>query len=177
MRTPLTLLPVVFVLVTGCPSPAPPEAPPVAAPLATEPPPVDPSRVALPKASAWGVQRSLRADLDADGADERLVLAADAATGPDGQPLWDDGQRWAAWVVDADAAGDSVQTLLYGAYVQLGHVDVSVLVAPPGEAPAVLVLEQMPPQLRALTVRYDGPGAARGAGETAYRINRSLSVR
>src|SRR5690606_15712646 len=45
----------------------------------------------------WMYSRSAEADLDGDGAPERVVLMARAEV-MDGRPLWDDGQPWQVYV-------------------------------------------------------------------------------
>lgn len=120
--------------------------------------PIDTARVTLAEAVTWPVQRSLSADLDGDGAAERLSVASDVGAGPDGEPRWEDGHRWATWVT---APGDSARTLLYGAFVPNGRVDVSVEVQPETGGPGVVFLERGPTRIRVATVRYDGPGRAR----------------
>ena len=128
-----------------------------------DPPPIDSARVPLADALAWPVQRGLMADLDGDGVDERLVVASDVLPGPDGAPAWEDGHRWAAWVVEpeTDASGDSVRTQLYGAFVPTGRADVYVTAPSVGEAPSVLVLERGGTRVATHDVRYHGPADAR----------------
>ena len=148
------------------------------------------ARVALPDARDWPVQRSVTADLDADGVDGRLVLASDVAAGSEAGPHEEGGRRWALWA--AERAPDSARTLygadalrrgrstartlygadalrrgrstartLYGALVPEGDVDVAVEQPSIGEAPDVLVLERTPTQVRVMEVRYHAPGDAR----------------
>ena len=159
------------ILLSGCTSPSEQNTP-----LTT--PPIDAERVSMEEALGWAVQQSTIADLDNDGADERLVLAADAEAGPEGEPLWEDGHRWALWAVElaTDAAGDSVRTLLYGAFVPNGTAEVAVQDPSIGQAPAVLILERSPAQVRVLEVMYDGPGAAREASAAYYRPRTWLTL-
>ena len=141
-----------------------------------DPPPVDSSRVPLADALAWHVQRGQVADLDGDGADERLVVASDVMPGPDGAPAWEDGHRWAAWVVEpeTDASGDSVRTQLYGAFVPTGRADVNVTAPPVGEAPSVLVLERGGTRVATHGVRYHGPVDARSVSSATYPVLRGV---
>lgn len=67
-------------------------------------PPIDHERVSLGDAVGWPLRRSLRADLDGDGEAERLVVASDVTVDSSGAPMWEDGHRWAAYVVDAPEA-------------------------------------------------------------------------
>lgn len=90
---------------------------------------------AWPEIAEWGIRDSLDVDLDADGRPERILLAAAAEVDDRGRAMWDDGQRWAVAVVTAD----SVPTLLFERFVQLGRVDVTVLDAEGG--PRLLITE------------------------------------
>ena len=160
----------VFTAPTGC------DRPPTAAASVVDAPPIDADQVTLADALTWPVQHGLSADLDDDGQDERLVVASDVTAGSDGEPLWEDGHRWAVWVVepDTDAQGDSLRTLLYGDFVQLGRVDVSVMAPSEGQAPGVFVLERGQAQVAALEVRYDGPGVARSQGSCYFQVQRGV---
>lgn len=64
-------------------------------------PPVDVVRVSPGDAATWRRQKALEADLNGDGAPERLMLAADVQLSDKGDALWEDGHRWAAFVADA----------------------------------------------------------------------------
>ena len=135
-------------------------------------PPIDSSRVLLADALAWSVQRGQAADLDGDGADERLVVASDVMPGPDGAPAWEDGHRWAVWVLEpeTDASGDSVRTQLYGAFVPTGRADVYVTAPSVGEPPGVLVLERGGTRVATHEVRYHGPADARSVSSATYPV-------
>ena len=147
---------------TGCASP--PESTPADAP------PIDHGRVSLADAVGWPLQRSVRADLDGDGADERLVVASDVAVDASGMPMWEDGHRWAAYVVDAPEgeAADSSRTLLYGAFLPMGRAEVAVTEPSAGEPPRVFVLSRSVGRVTAQDVAYDGPGEARGLGSATF---------
>ena len=132
-------------------------------------PPIDHERVSLGDAVGWPLQRSLMADLDGDGADERLVVASDVAVDAQGEPMWEDGHRWAAYVVDAGAgAADSSRTLLYGAFLPMGHAEVAVTEPSVGEPPRVFVLSRSTGRVTGQDVAYDGPGEARGLGGATF---------
>ena len=152
----------------GCP------APPDPGPYPLEAPPIDADRVSLDDALGWPVQRETVADLDGDGADEHLVLAADATAGPDGDPLWEDGHRWALWAVEL--APDSVRTLLYGAFVSQGRVEIALEDPSIGGAPDVVVMERTPSQVRMLEVRYHAPGDARTVTAAYYHPRTWLTI-
>ena len=135
-------------------------------------PPIDHERVSLGDAVGWPLQRALRADRDGDGADERLVVASDVAVDPAGAPMWEDGHRWAVYVVDALEAGggatDSSRTLLYGAFLPMGRAEVAVTEPSEGEPPRVFVLSRSAGRVTAEDVAYDGPGEARGLGSATF---------
>lgn len=122
-----------------------------------EAPPVDSSRVRSPDEPAtWGYRRALDADLNGDGTEERLVIASDVVLGRDGRPLWEDGHRWAVYVEHEER-----RTLLYAAFVPNGFVEAAALAPSDMGARDVLVQERTPAMLRALTMQYEGPGAAK----------------
>ena len=120
-------------------------------------PPVDAEVVAsADEAAKWAYRRRAEADLDGDGVVEALVIAAQAEVDARGRPLWEDGHAWAVYV---EAAGGE-RTLLYGAFVPNGFAEAAIL-APSGDGRRdVLVQERTPRRVRALEVRYGGPGAA-----------------
>src|SRR5687767_16031769 len=62
------------------------------------------SRVPLAAAgdSGWTYQQRVRANLDADGADETIVLIADVTSESRGRPLWDDRHRWEVYVAQRE---------------------------------------------------------------------------
>ena len=135
-------------------------------------PPIDHERVSLADAVGWPLQRSIRADLDGDGTDERLVVASDVAVDSAGVPMWEDGHHWAAYVVDAPEAGapeaDSSRTLLYGAFLPMGRAEVAVTEPSVGGPPRVFVLSRSVGHVTAENVAYDGPGEARGLGSATF---------
>ena len=133
-------------------------SPPATSPAAdaATAPSVD-ARVQLDGAMTWPQRRSLDADLDGDGAAERVVLAADVMIDAQRGPLWEDGHRWALIVEDARE-----RTLAYGAFVPNGHVEAAVLTAAAGSNRRhLLVRERTPQQSRTIVLGYDGPGKVR----------------
>ena len=126
----------------------------------------------------WPLQRSVTADLDGDGADERLVVASDVSVDAAGAPLWEDGHLWAAYVVDAPEAGarDSARTLLYGAFLPMGRAEVALTEPSVGEPPRVFILSRMNGRVTAEDVAYDGPGKARGMGGATFMPQRWVPV-
>lgn len=144
--------------------------PPAREPNPLEAPPVDTARVrSAEEAATWNYRRELVVDLDGDRQDERLVVAADAEVGARGHVLWEDGHRWAVFV---DALRG--RTLLYGAFVPNGFVEVAALIPGSDGRRKVLVQERTPSQLRALEVEYQGPGSARLSSAAYYQIGEWL---
>lgn len=168
MLRPLILFGVLIVWLTGCggsPLPASNVNP-------LEAPPVDSSRVAsTAEVAEWRYQQRSTADLDGDGVAEQVILAADVTLSASGDPLWEDGHRWAVYVQPAQGA----PTLLYGAFVPNGFAEVSILNPDTRGRRNVLVLERTPQQLRALEVAYAGSGAARSVSSAYYQIDQWLS--
>ena len=122
-----------------------------------EAPPIDSSRLRSPdEPSTWGYRRALDVDLDGDRNVERLVIASDVSLASDGNPLWEDGHRWAVFVEASEG-----RTLLYAAFVPNGFVEAAALAPSDTRVRRVLVQERTPSMLRALEVEYEGPGAAK----------------
>ena len=151
-----------LLLLVACDSP--PENRPADAP------PIDHERVSLADAAGWPLQRSLQADLDGDGTSERLVVASDVAVDSTDAPMWEDGHRWAVYVVDAPAPGDadSSRTLLYGAFLPMGRAEVAVTEPSIGEPPRVFVLSRSVGRVTGEDIAYDGPGEARSLGSATF---------
>lgn len=104
---------------------------------------------------AWAYERRASADFDGDGADETAVLIANARR-HGGEIAWDDGQRWQAYVEEADGT----RTYLYARFVQLGMVEAHVAAADSGRAPSILLVERTPHRIAVHDARYHGPGRA-----------------
>lgn len=122
-------------------------------------------RIAPAEALQWPYRHELSADLDGDGTADTVTLAADVRLSPAGQPLWEDGHRWALVVA---SGGDA--TLAYSAFVPHGFVEAAVLVPSSEGKREVLVLERTRDQLRALSVSYAGAGTATSASGAYYQI-------
>jgi hypothetical protein len=133
---------------------SPPRSEPPPASLTA--PPIDTDRVTLTEAQRWAYRRSVDADLDADGAPERIVLTADVQVNAAGVALWEDGHRWAVIVEDGDA-----RTLVYGAFLPNGHAEAAVLIPHSTTRRDILVRERTPDQSRVLVIAYENPGTAR----------------
>lgn len=117
-------------------------------------------------ASAWAYRTTLVADLDDDAVPERLILASDVYVTDDGEPMWEDGHRWAVYVEEDDGK----RTLVYGAFVPLGTVDAGIAVADPPNGRRIVILERGPTRARLLVAAYDGPGLSRAIGGTGADI-------
>jgi hypothetical protein len=129
-------------------------------------PPVDTARVRSPdEPAAWPHRRALAADLDGDGSEETIVLAADVSLAQDGDPLWEDGHRWAVYV-----DGPGGRTLLYAAFVPHGHVEAAITQPDFDGRRQVHVEERSPTQSRWLEIAYDGPGRARTASAAHVQV-------
>ena len=153
-----------ILLVLSC---SPPNPPGPREPNPLEAPPVDTSKVrSAEEAAAWSLQHPVTADLDGDGAPERIVLASDVTVGPDGRPLWEDGHRWALVI----EAADSRRTLAYAAFVPRGFVEAAILAQSSDGTRAILILERTPERHRALEIGYLGPGEARSRSAAHYQI-------
>ena len=98
------------------------------------------------------------------------MVASDVAVDAAGAPMWEDGHRWAAYVVDQPGAGsaDSSRTLLYGAFLPMGHAEVAVTEPSAGEPPGVFVLSRSTARVTAQDVAYYGAGEARGLGSATF---------
>jgi hypothetical protein len=132
-----------------------------------EAPPIDTTRVRSAEAAAsWSYRTEHVADLDGDGQDERIVLAADVTLAANGTPLWEDGHRWAAWV-----ESPGTRTLLYAAFVPNGFVEAAALRPDDKGKRKVLVQERSRSQLRALEIEYRAPGTARLTSAAYYQVD------
>ncbi len=76
-------------------------------------------------------------DTDADGTDEKVVLATSAQRSAKGEFMWDDGQKWALYVEE----GGGEAYVLVDEYVQTGNVyfDVSDYYLKDGAKPKIMV--------------------------------------
>lgn len=165
----LALSAAVALTLAGCARSPEPSPPGRSEPTPLTAPPVDSTRVrSADEPSAWGYRRELAVDLDGDAREERLVIASDVTLGPGGEPLWEDGHRWAVYVEAAGAA--ERRTLLFAAFVPNGFVEAAALAPNDAGRRRVLVQERTPHQLRALEIAYEGPGAARLSSGAYYQL-------
>jgi hypothetical protein len=132
-------------------------------------PPIDSARVGSADTVAhWQHRRVIETDIDGDAENERVVLASDVEV-REGEPLWEDGHRWALLIEDQDK-----HTLLYAAFVPMGHVEVAVLTAGSEGRRNILVQERTPQQLRSLEVSYEPSGTAKLVSAAYYQIEQWL---
>ena len=102
--------------------------------------------------SGWKYQQRVRVDLDADGADETVVLISDVTVDDRGRPLWEDGHRWQVYVDEPDGE----RTRLYARFLSFGKLTASL--TRDSSATAIVLLEQTPHRLGAWVITYQGPG-------------------
>ena len=134
--------------------------------------PVDSARVgsaSLP--AAWKYHEELRADLDGDGSEEAVVLAADVELDMRGNPLWEDGHRWALYVESESGK----RTLLYAAFVPNGRATAALLRADDRGRRLVMIEERAASQLVLYEVEYESPGKARLSTAFYSQVERWLS--
>ena len=116
------------------------------------------------QALAWPYQQKLEADLDGDGAPESVILMADAEV-MRGQPLWEDGHRWAIVVRDG-----SEETLAYAAFVPRGFVEAAVGQRQSDRTREIIVVERSPDHLTAITIAYRGAGQTEASSASYYQL-------
>jgi hypothetical protein len=133
-------------------------------------PPVDLQiGVTADTAAAWAHRSTHDVDLNANGSPGRLVVASDVTVMASGEPLWEDGHRWAIYVEEGDR-----RTLLYAAFLPHGTAEVAL--AAPDELGRrdVVVVERTPQHSRTLVVAYDSVGSARTVSFANYPLERWL---
>ena len=156
MRRTLALL----ILCFSCKEAPSPEDNPLLAP------PVNAAlNVSARQALGWDYQRALQADLNGDGSEEQVVLAADVAVNERDVPLWEDGHRWA--VVVRERGSD---TLVFSSFVPNGFVEAAISTASSEGNRELFIQERTPSQVRSLVVSYQEPGSARSVSGAYYQI-------
>jgi hypothetical protein len=129
-------------------------------------PPVNAAlNVSAQQALGWNYQRALQADLNGDGSEEQVVLAADVVVNDRDLPLWEDGHRWA--VVVRERGSD---TLVFSSFVPNGFVEAAVSTASSEGGRELFIQERTPGQIRSLVVSYQEPGSARSVSGAYYQI-------
>lgn len=129
-------------------------------------PPVNAAlNVSARQALGWDYQRALQADLNGDGSEEQVVLAADVAVNERDLPLWEDGHRWA--VVVRERGSD---TLVFSSFVPNGFVEAAISTASSEGSRELFIQERTPDQVRSLVVSYQEPGSARSVSGAYYQI-------
>jgi hypothetical protein len=131
--------------------------------------PVDTVNANLATALSWRHRTALEADLNGDSNAEHLVLTTDVTLNERGEPLWEDGHRWAVY-----AEASTQRTLLYSRFVPNGVAEVALGIPGPDGSRDVLVLERTPHHSRAMVVKYDRPGVARLVSDANYPLDRWL---
>lgn len=164
----------VAILGACSPEAPPPEPAPTAPPAVDSPAPmvglIDSTiPPAVAGADGWNFQQSAEADLDGDGAPERVVLTARVELYR-GRPAWDDGQPWQVYVESATGA----RTYLYSQRLQLGTLTMRLAQPEPGQRPSIVLLEHLPDRIRVIEAAYPMGG---GALSTTLRFERTLDPR
>jgi hypothetical protein len=114
----------------------------------------------------WGYRRRMEVDLDGDGVDEEVLLAAQAERVGAGEVAWDDGQAWAIRVGPTGGG-----QLVYARFVQLGRLQLTVLDETPR---ALLVEERTPHALRVFRVEYPHERGARVTKVAEWPLDPSI---
>ncbi|MFO7172415.1 MAG: hypothetical protein DIU70_005515 [Bacillota bacterium] len=103
----------------------------------------------------WGYHQEVKADLDEDGVEEKLVVIARVGRPPGGQDYsWDDGQPWNVYVEEPDGT----RTYVFADWVQLGKLVVGVAGTTAGEPQDVAILALEGAGWTLYHVDYQGPG-------------------
>lgn len=131
--------------------------------------PVDTVRAGLDVVAGWQHSTTLDVDLNGDGTAERLVVASDVTLMDSGEPLWEDGHRWAVYAEES-----ARRTLLYSKFLPHGVAEVAIGTADVDGSHDVLIVERTPQHSRAVVVRYERPGVARLVSEANYALDRWL---
>lgn len=120
-------------------------------------------------ASGWTHRGEVTADVDGDGSGETVMLTSDVALSAAGEPLWEDGHRWAVLIRDGQDT-----TLAYAAFVPQGFVEAAILRPSSDGRREILVQERTPSQLRSLSIGYAGPGRATSTAAAYYQLEEWL---
>jgi hypothetical protein len=107
--------------------------------------------VAVDSSSHWQYRKYSFYDLDGDGIQEKIVILANVELSSNGEPAWDDGQRWEVRI--EEPAG--TKTRVFAQYVQFGEVQ-GYITNQDGQL-ALLLLEKSSNYLRGSEVIYLGP--------------------
>lgn len=103
----------------------------------------------------WSHWRTAVADLDGDGAAERVVVTARVELYR-GRPAWDDGQPWQVYV----EAPDGTRTYVYARYLQLGTLEMRLGLLEEGRPATIVLVEHLPDRIAVYEAAYAGPGRA-----------------
>lgn len=97
----------------------------------------------------WNYLQTAIADLNGDGASERVVLTARVEMRR-GRPAWDDGQPWQVYI---ESRGGR-RSYIYAQRLQLGTLTMRIGA---DSGSTVVLLEQLPDRLSVYEARYRGP--------------------
>ena len=131
--------------------------------------PVDTVNAGLETVLGWQHRVALDSDLNGDGRTEQLVVAADVNLSDNGEPLWEDGHRWAVYVEDS-----AQRTLLYSRFLPNGVAEVGVGASDSDGSRDVLIVERTPQHSRAIVLEYQRPGSARPLSDANYPLEQWL---
>ncbi|WP_374713578.1 hypothetical protein [Symbiobacterium terraclitae] len=102
----------------------------------------------------WEYHRTLTADLDGDGQEERVSVTTNAVWMPDeGEFAWDDGHPWHVYVEEPDGT----RTYLFSNWVQLGQLEVIL----DREGPGLFIVYKRGGGMVVYRATYEGPGQFR----------------
>lgn len=116
----------------------------------------------------WNYRQGAVADLDGDGASERVVLTARVEL-VRGRPAWDDGQPWQVYIESADGR----RSYVYAQRLQLGTLSMRVSLGEADRPATVVLVEHLPDRLSLYEVSYAGPDRV----SVAMRFQRMLDPR
>ncbi|GAB5519087.1 MAG: hypothetical protein RhofKO_13380 [Rhodothermales bacterium] len=119
--------------------------------------------------TTWPYQQRHTHDLNGDGTDETLVLTAEVEVNESGEPLWEDGHRWAIYVDEANAS----PTFLYGGFVPNGDVELGLTDST--SPPNVLVNIRTPYAITLHEVHYLATGDAQLITYANFPVRQWLS--
>jgi hypothetical protein len=119
---------------------------------------VDPDRpLAVAGQPGWEYQRVAVADVDSDGKDEQVYIIANAPVTAGGEPLWDDGQVWQAYI--EEPSGE--RTYIFSRFIQLGTLEGMLAERASESGFDILLVQKTFMHLGIYSVQYQSPGTTR----------------